>query len=222
MFKPHYGICVCHGLKRLIVVKKGYCHEGNQNNKGKINRTNSSRWNKANDAVLRRGVRSKDNASGSSEGISKGNESNETISRFSKLVQKGKLFKKAKSIHSRRQPSGELALFQKMWEEAIKISEETYGDDDGPKCTCCPRRLGKNLDIRFFSHLLTKAAYGLFRLLRRNIWIKCPDCHTLWETGSVTDNPNFAAALEEKENLKQLYYDKTVTLITENGETRIL
>lgn len=29
MFKIGMGICVCHGLKRLIVVKKGYCKIGN-------------------------------------------------------------------------------------------------------------------------------------------------------------------------------------------------
>lgn len=29
MFKPHYSICKCHGEKRLIVVKAGYCQEGN-------------------------------------------------------------------------------------------------------------------------------------------------------------------------------------------------
>ncbi|MES2287661.1 MAG: hypothetical protein V4547_18340 [Bacteroidota bacterium] len=30
MFKPHYGICKCHSLERLIVVKAGYCHFGNE------------------------------------------------------------------------------------------------------------------------------------------------------------------------------------------------
>lgn len=29
MFKPHIGICVCHGKERLIVVKKGFCKIGN-------------------------------------------------------------------------------------------------------------------------------------------------------------------------------------------------
>ncbi len=29
MFKPHYGICKCHGEQRLIVVKAGYCYFGN-------------------------------------------------------------------------------------------------------------------------------------------------------------------------------------------------
>lgn len=30
MFKPHFATCVCHNQKRLIVVKKGYCKEGNE------------------------------------------------------------------------------------------------------------------------------------------------------------------------------------------------
>lgn len=30
MFKPHIGICICHGEKNLIVVRKGYCRRGNE------------------------------------------------------------------------------------------------------------------------------------------------------------------------------------------------
>lgn len=33
MFQPHYGICICHNEKRLIVVKKGYCQQGNYEQK---------------------------------------------------------------------------------------------------------------------------------------------------------------------------------------------
>ena len=35
MFKPHFGTCICHNKQRLIVVKKGYCSEGNAKLKGK-------------------------------------------------------------------------------------------------------------------------------------------------------------------------------------------
>lgn len=33
MFKPHFGTCICHSEERLIVVKAGYCAEGNHNQK---------------------------------------------------------------------------------------------------------------------------------------------------------------------------------------------
>lgn len=33
MFRPHFGICVCHKEKRLIIVKVGYCAEGNHKHK---------------------------------------------------------------------------------------------------------------------------------------------------------------------------------------------
>lgn len=36
MFKPHVGICVCHGKERMIVVKAGLCAQGNENKKGKL------------------------------------------------------------------------------------------------------------------------------------------------------------------------------------------
>lgn len=35
MFKPHIGICSCHGKRRMIVVKAGLCKEGNEFRKGK-------------------------------------------------------------------------------------------------------------------------------------------------------------------------------------------
>ncbi len=30
MFRPHTDFCVCHNLKRLIVVRAGFCREGNE------------------------------------------------------------------------------------------------------------------------------------------------------------------------------------------------
>lgn len=33
MFRPHYAICKCHNLHRLIVVKAGLCQEGNEDRK---------------------------------------------------------------------------------------------------------------------------------------------------------------------------------------------
>lgn len=35
MFRPYFGICICHGLKRLIVVKAGLCKQGNSDVKHK-------------------------------------------------------------------------------------------------------------------------------------------------------------------------------------------
>lgn len=29
MFRPHYGICICHKQHRMLVVKAGFCAEGN-------------------------------------------------------------------------------------------------------------------------------------------------------------------------------------------------
>lgn len=30
MFKPHKGVCICHGEPNFIVVKAGYCRQGNE------------------------------------------------------------------------------------------------------------------------------------------------------------------------------------------------
>lgn len=41
MFKPHFGLCICHNLKRWIVVKAGYCKQGDDERKNKKNKASS-------------------------------------------------------------------------------------------------------------------------------------------------------------------------------------
>lgn len=33
MWKPHFGICICHNQHRMLVVKAGFCAEGNHKHK---------------------------------------------------------------------------------------------------------------------------------------------------------------------------------------------
>lgn len=53
-FKPHIAICVCHNEKRLIVVKKGYCAEGNYEQKQKSKKSNVGERNSTDTPMLRR------------------------------------------------------------------------------------------------------------------------------------------------------------------------
>jgi hypothetical protein len=111
--------------------------------------------------------------------------------------------KKASKIQYRKKSTGELALFLEMWQEAIE-------SPTGPVCRCCATPLGF-FSVSYFSHLLGKGAYPKFRLFKENIWIKCTECHKLWETKAISDLPIwFSGAIAEKERLKQLYYTKTL------------
>lgn len=55
MFKPHMAICICHNEKRLIVVKKGYCAEGNYEQKQRNKKSNGIERNSTSTSSLRRG-----------------------------------------------------------------------------------------------------------------------------------------------------------------------
>lgn len=93
MFKPHYGVCVCHNEKRLIVVKKGYCKQGNDERKGKSTRRMGKSI-----------VQDKD-----------GSSKNNGVVRILKA-------KRQKPIQYRRKPSGELEVFKKIAERECENS----------------------------------------------------------------------------------------------------
>lgn len=50
-------------------------------------------------------------------------------------------------------------------------------------CQCgCKQKLGKEILITFFHHLLAKAKYPLLRHTAENIMLLHPDCHNAYET----------------------------------------
>ena len=102
---------------------------------------------------------------------------------------------KRSAIKYKRKKTGELDLFKEIW------SERPHA------CSCCNSPLGNELQPIFFSHLLAKSTYPKYRLDKRNIWLKCPTCHTQWETGDRSQ-PKFKKASEEAFKLKQEYYSK--------------
>jgi hypothetical protein len=66
-------------------------------------------------------------------------------------------------------------------------------------------------DIRYFSHVLTKAAYPKFRLKKENIVLMTPEEHFSWEFDDRKD-PKFAKVIELESELKREYYaDKSLT-----------
>lgn len=69
--------------------------------------------------------------------------------------------------------TGELALFNEIWDERPHVSEIAPHKPLYPK--------GHALWINQFSHLCIKGQYEAGRLDKRNIILKTPDEHTLWE-----------------------------------------
>lgn len=96
-----------------------------------------------------------------------------------------------------RKPTGELALFQIIWEERPHISEISG------------QSLGE-FNIRYFSHILTKGAYPSYRLNPENIKMVTPDEHDTWEFGDravLRTLPKWDWVFERADRLKYLYYN---------------
>lgn len=220
MFKPHYGICICHGQKRLIVVKKGYCQQGNDERKGK---SRDGSMQKRSGLLHGKACKGKrfvriSKASGDNR-VSKGmapvtaDEQRQSapldtprkavrIQRQGKIVSQVQppLRKKASKIQYRKKGTGEAKIFAEIWEEAV----EAALPDGCPKCRCCDASLGLEARSFNFSHLLPKSTYPALRLEKRNIWLKCWTCHNEWEFGDRSQI-KFAAAVAEANRLKTEY-----------------
>jgi hypothetical protein len=93
-----------------------------------------------------------------------------------------------------RKPTGELEVFKEIWEERPHVSEVS----------------GLTIyrfDIRCFSHILTKGAYGRFRLKKDNILLVTPEEHNQWEFGDRSQ-PKWEWVKGRAEALKEEYYRK--------------
>lgn len=196
MFKPHIGICICHGVNNLIVVKLGYCRLGNENHKKLKNKERDERKPKKQSTTSPGFIRKKPIQKLSQKFRFKkmsSSQTGKTIEENSYENRKKKLQVLNRFKRVKKNKTGEKALFLEIWDERPHV------------CSCCNAPLGEEPKPVFFSHLLSKGAYPAFRLLKRNIWLKCEECHVLWETAS-RNTDRFKLANIEFQSLKQLYY----------------
>jgi len=204
VFKPFKGKCVlCSGDDKWIVVKKGYC--GRCNDLMKPKKVKHPKWDK---------IFGKNGSSTNKQWADGGSGQDEKTDRFSysrqlekknepadqknkKVQHRRKRIKKNTPIKKNRKATGEKLLFLEIWEEREH------------KCSCCGRWLGEEPKPIFFSHLLAKGTYPSLRLVKRNIWLKCPEHHHAWEFGD-RNAPEFDAANREARALKLEYYTKKI------------
>ena len=191
MFRPHIGICVCHGEKRLIVIKKGLCKIGNDERKG-INKKRTSpavgiSQGKCFGGRSNRSPIKKDVLKSSKKTILDESKNKETI-------------KKRSPIKYIRRDTGEKEVFIEIFEESLKENEQ-----EGLSCRCCGGWLGFEPFVWMFSHLLAKSTFNAFRLWKRNIWICCFSCHGNWDQGSRSGDI-FREKRRVAASLKQFYY----------------
>jgi hypothetical protein len=100
--------------------------------------------------------------------------------------------------HLFRKATGELDLFKEIFIERPHFSEISG------------RPLGDELNIRFFSHILTKGAYPSYRLDKRNIKLVHPEEHDTWEFGDrakLRTLPEWQWVFERADQLKYEYYN---------------
>lgn len=186
MFRPHYAICTCHGLKRLIVVRAGLCKIGNDEKKKNSNKSKAG-------SVERGKVNGNTKPGKVHKGLAGNGSSNNVQPSAS-----GKRFYVGRShkhwINRKRKRTGELDLFRKLYEERGPYSQIS----------------GQWVDFHpaIFSHILGKGAYGRFRLYEKNIVIKTIEEHTMWgeQRHKLKNLPKWAWIFELEKELKEEYY----------------
>jgi len=99
------------------------------------------------------------------------------------------------NLHNCSKPSGELALFQSIWNSRPH------------KCSVTSNPLGE-FNIWYFSHILPKSMYPKFRLYDKNIVLKSAAMHHKWETTAHSDlakDPRWIPILKLREELLDEY-----------------
>lgn len=98
-----------------------------------------------------------------------------------------------------RKPTGELVLFQSIWETRPHVSFVSGVD------------LGEEMNVSMFSHLLTKAAYPGYRLYDKNIVLKTPQEHFQWHNlpreKLLEKSPNWQKVFDLYDELQHEYYN---------------
>lgn len=200
MFKPHIAICKCHNQIRLIVVKAGLCKIGNDEKKKKSKRILLEGC--SGGSKNEHGVKPTNKTSKYSQHpvrFSEGRNDSSFTWRSKRSSLNGKrkrVVRNNKSIISkRRKPTGELALFKKLYEER------------GPYSQVAPYEYVP-FDVRCFSHLLSKQSYPSLRLEPENIVIKTPQQHDMWHNqyDKLKHLPEWKWVLYTEQKLKRKYY----------------
>ena len=116
-------------------------------------------------------------------------------------AQKGKTneTKKNKRVGLLNNELSEIAVYNEIWSERVHRSEVS-GEPLLPK--------GHPMWHWQFSHVLSKGAFSKFKYDKRNIVLKSPDEHILWENykHKIRDNPKWKWVFELEEALKQEYF----------------
>lgn len=116
-------------------------------------------------------------------------------------LNKGK--KILKSIPVKKKPSGQMAIFDEIWNEREHISEIS-------RLPLHPK--GHPQWHWQFSHVLSKGHYKRFKLLKSNVVLMTPEEHfkVTNNTHLCKSDPAWAWYFERYEQLKQQYYDKNL------------
>ena len=226
MFKPHFGVCTCHGLKRLIVLKSGICKQKNDEIKkekrskrlersvsGKpfsmgrqklLSRTKENNFGKRtgiNSSGYKRkqgiGSSSTSNISDATKDDKQSSEKTSFVSSASNPKQFNRTGnRRPTKLQKVRKPTGELILFKEIYEE-----RGPYSQISGEYV---------EFNVWCFSHILPKGNYSRFRLDKRNIIIKTPQEHHAWhtETHKLKLLPEWKWVFELYEQLK-IEYNET-------------
>lgn len=111
---------------------------------------------------------------------------------YPKPAPKIKIRKKLSRV---RKTTGEMHVFEMIWNERPRKSQVSNDP------------LGDQIDPWLFSHILPKGRFPRFRLLKKNIVLKTPTEHTLWQyhKEQIRNKPEWQWIFDLEEELKKEY-----------------
>lgn len=196
MFKPHKGICSCHQKERWLLNCKLECKIGiDERKRNDLRNSKKTPINK--DDVRNQSSDTTRTSTGMDEtkhySREHGWSSRKVDSKTKSLV-----FKKRKPIQCRKKRTGEAKVFKEILEERGHTSQISGA------------WLGEGFNPWWFSHIVPKSIAPGLRLDPRNIILKTPEEHILWENHKhkIRDLPEWKWVFELEEQLKQEYYQK--------------
>lgn len=155
MFKPHFGVCVCHGLKRLIVLKSGICKQKNDEIK-------KEKRSKRLEGSVNTNIRAKSKGNSSKR---EGNDNDRPKDNYYKTKQfKRTGNRRPAKLQKVRKPTGELILFKEIYEERE------------PWCEWCGAGISE-FSVANYHHIKPKSKFPELRLVKSNIVKICFNCH---------------------------------------------
>ena len=109
---------------------------------------------------------------------------------------------KNRTFNKKRKKTGEGELFKELWNKRKRVSFVS-GEP-----------LGDEMNVFFFSHILTKGAYPSLRLYKKNIQFMTRKEHVMWDFNKdkIKNDPKWKHVFKLADEIRKEYIDGKITV----------